>query len=702
MRKLFLNLIVILSGILVIYILTTLLVCFITNINSAITFKLFISNLTNELSVLLTFSFSAFYTGFVLYTAWKAKIAKNVEKIRRSKSDQFGKSKFMSEKEKFKYFGNGDHPYSFKNLASMDFSGFMIESWLENEDIKFLSVADKHSLIIGGTGSGKTSRFLAPTIQANAKSKIKASMLFSDLKGELFTNHSKKLEEEGYTCIIINLRDPHKSMKYNPLDLIWTLFHRYQEDKSKNSNMLDKVASLINEFATTICPRQNSGDNTWADGAQGILAGMLWAMLEDSINPNLENYMTKDKFTIQQLSNLISKQSNFIVNHLFKDRDGRISRAIENAAMIINNESEKTVASYISSCQTYLRPYLDSGVQYITSATDFSLLDLITKPTAIFLVIPDEDQSRYVLATLMIAQIYNFLTFASSNFKNIKLPRPFYFMLDEFGNCPKISNFPIWISVARSKNIFFMLILQAYSQLKKVYGDNEAIIIMNNCTFNMFLGSSETSTLKQFQERLGTYTIVTTSIGINEKNTNSANLGSASKHLVNLDELTSLKLGESYYTADGGKVAKGKLVAYYEPEIKKLDLFHMGQANFSSKYVVLDELNLYYDLEIRIKLNSKINVKESNDLLSKNMTNNNLNTLNNQEQTNKSDLGSLNNEDIPADPYEKNSSILKNQESGNDGNFNNYSEKYQEQINEDEIKRQLEEEKARFAKLRKK
>ena len=75
----------------------------------------------------------------------------------------------------------------------------------------------------------------------------------------------------------------------------------------------------------------------------------------------------------------------------------------------------------------------------------------------------------------------------SSNYPDDKLPRPTYFLIDEFGNLPKIDEFLKWISLCRSRRIFFEIIVQSFGQLRRIYGDTGIEEISSNCPLQFLL-----------------------------------------------------------------------------------------------------------------------------------------------------------------------------------------------------------------------
>ncbi len=113
-------------------------------------------------------------------------------------------SRFLTEKERDKYFPE----HSYNALKDVKKDGIPVRAVLDrknNLDVNFLPGA--HSLIIGATGSGKTTTFINPMIQLLGATAAGSSMIMTDPKGELFDLHSKFLKSRGYKVLLLDLRD---------------------------------------------------------------------------------------------------------------------------------------------------------------------------------------------------------------------------------------------------------------------------------------------------------------------------------------------------------------------------------------------------------------------------------------------------------------------------------------------------------------
>ena len=169
----------------------------------------------------------------------------------------------------------------------------------------------------------------------------------------------------------------------------------------------------------------------------------------------------------------------------------------------------------------------------------------LNRPKAIFMVTPDYDKSNHVLASIFVRQIYYVLAKKASLNDTSKCDREVIFLLDEFGNMPSIEGFANIITVCLGRGIRFNMIIQAYSQLKNLYGE-DAPTIEGNCGNQIYIMTNENDTAEKFSKLLGEKTIITNSrsgevFSLSKSQTESLD----ARRLLKADELTKLKEGET-------------------------------------------------------------------------------------------------------------------------------------------------------------
>ncbi len=463
-------------------------------------------------------------------------------------------SRFMTDKERDFNFT----PHEFSKLGESTKDGIPVRAVLDKKGKLQINLASPmHGLIIGATGSGKTTTFINPMIQILAKSDAGSSMIVTDPKGELFQMHSKVLQERGYKVMVLDLRDPYSSFRWNPLSDIYDRYQlfastgneiyrrngnpaqtelelanrpeEYQDIwyeyegrayavrrelinviKLQRQKIFDEVYEDLNDLVSVICPIESQDDPVWEKGARSVIMATILAMLEDSENPDLG--MTKEKFNFFNVNKAVGNSDNNFepLKNYFAGRSV-LSRAVTLSKQVLS-AAENTLASYMSIAFDKLSIFNDEGICSLTSATDIDPAIFADERTALFLKIPDEKDTRHTLAAAFILCIYKALIKKASTREDLSLPRNVYFILDEFGNMPKIDKFDKMITVGRSRKIWFNMVVQSYAQLDNVYGKTVGDIVKSNCGLKMFIGSNDIDTCKEFSELCGNCTVTTTSI----------------------------------------------------------------------------------------------------------------------------------------------------------------------------------------------
>src|SRR5699024_6114436 len=127
------------------------------------------------------------------------------------------------------------------------------------------------------------------------------------------------------------------------------------------------------------------------------------------------------------------------------------------------------------------------------------------KPIALFIATPDSDKSNDVLASMLISQLYRVNSEKATKSKSGKMKRNVHFLLDEFGNMPTIEGMDSMVSVGAARAFIYHLIMQAYSQVKSMYGE-ESDRIIGTCSNPIYILTEEKSTAEHYSSMLGNRT----------------------------------------------------------------------------------------------------------------------------------------------------------------------------------------------------
>lgn len=293
-----------------------------------------------------------------------------------------------------------------------------------------------------------------------------------------------------------------------------------QELESRRIQLEDEAKSDLRNIALSLIPDDpNSKDPTWANGCRDFITGIMYAMLEDSRDPRLG--MTLDKFNFFNLYKIAmrrdpagDRESALKTLTVYADGRDRVNGNVFQLMSGVCLASGVTQRSFLSTLSSSVGKTLgDDGVLFLTSGTDIDFTKIPEEPTVFFIRIPDHKTERHPLGVLCISQLYKVLVDVANKTVNPKtgkggtLKRPVYFILDEFGNMPAVPNFGTMVTVARSRNIFFEIILQSYTQLDIKYGADEAKNIRGNFQMEVFLGSEDPSTIQAFSDACGETTV---------------------------------------------------------------------------------------------------------------------------------------------------------------------------------------------------
>ncbi|MBE5674659.1 type IV secretory system conjugative DNA transfer family protein [Staphylococcus sp. SS35] len=158
------------------------------------------------------------------------------------------------------------------------------------------------------------------------------------------------------------------------------------------------------------------------------------------------------------------------------------------------------------------------------------------KPIALFLVVPDYDSSRNVIATLFISQVYTLLAEMTSNrivVNDGKCHNFVKFRLDEFGNLPAIKDFEQILTVCAGRRIIFEAYIQSYAQIFAKYGEANGKTIKENFQNHIYILTTDIDTANEFSEKCGYYTATKKTKNIQDGNTNiSFQLNSEKRALI--------------------------------------------------------------------------------------------------------------------------------------------------------------------------
>jgi Type IV secretory pathway, VirD4 components len=468
------------------------------------------------------------------------------------KSDnEYGSARFSSTSEIKKYFTR-------EKISNIKEAGIPI--WY-SENLKYVwfDKQTPHYVYLGSTGSGKSVTAVIPTCSFMATAKEKRSVFITDPKGEIYHTTSKMFKDNGYEVLTIDFRNPELSNKINILDPVILEYEQYIENEKlfkaatsdneqliyNNKAMYHYAESnrLITSLATMVMQEKGyQKDPFWNNSAKNLLEGLIGFFLEEYKLSNI----VREQITmtsIRKFQNSSMEESNFekFKNYIDIKEYGNKSK---DSLTSILSASDNTYKSITAVFGEKMAIFDDINVANVTSTSDFRFDILGTVPTALFVIVPDEDKTYYTLVTIIVGLLYRELVKSANSRENKKLKVEIDWLLDEFGNCPPLADIEAIVSVARSRGMRFQFFIQSLSQLDNVYGKEVAQIILDNCGL-VYLKTNTQETAEAISKRLGKRTIESNSISqsVSILNYN----GNKSTTLIARDLLTADEVKQLHY-----------------------------------------------------------------------------------------------------------------------------------------------------------
>lgn len=458
---------------------------------------------------------------------------------------------------------------------------------------------DIHCLMTAASGTGKTAYFLYVCLEYACASGM--SFLALDTKGDLARNYGTIAQKYyGYNVSVIDLRNPTRSDGNNLL----TLINRYMDIAREDPDNLaarakaEKYAKILAK--TIVNPEGDDGGRGqnafFYDAAEGLLTSTILLLAEflppTPDEPEERRHIVSVFKLVQDLlePSKVKGKSCFqlLMSKLPPEHK---AKWFAGAAL---NSAEQAMASVMSTVLSRLNAFLDSELEQVLcfdSAIDAE--KFASEKSAIFLILPEEDQTKNFMAGLMIQNLSREL-FAVADENGGRLKNRVVLFCDELGTMPPFDILPLF-SAGRSRALTLVPIIQSLAQLEKNYGKEGCEIIQDNCQDTIFGGFAPNSqTAEVFSKALGNRTVLSGSVS-RGKNDPSQSLQMMERPLMTPDELKSIPKGHFVVMKTG-----------CHPMQTRLRLFKDWGITFEDPYEVSEKANRTVVYANRLELERSI------------------------------------------------------------------------------------------------
>jgi len=433
-----------------------------------------------------------------------------------------------------------------------------------------VETGDVHAMVTAASGAGKTAFFLYPNIEYACASGM--SFLCTDTKGDLYRNYAGIAKDcYGYNVSVLDLRNPTRSHGNNLLHLVNKYMDIYKDDH-KNLAAKAKAEKYAKILSKTLI---NSNDTNYGqnqffyDSAEGLLTS-VFLLLAEYLSDEDENHRPCYKRHIVSVFKLVQEllapsdrddETNQFQELIEQLPGNHKARWFAGAAL---NSSTQAMASILSTVLSRLNTFLDSEMeQLLCFDTAIDAEKFCNEKSAIFIVLPEEDNTKYAIVSLLLQNLYREIL-AVADEQGGQLRNRVVFYCDELGTIPPIQSLELMFSASRSRRLTLVPIVQSITgQLQKNYGKEGSEIIVDNCQLNIFGGFAPASqTAEEMSKALGSRTVLSGSISRGKDKSQSLQM--MERPLMSADELKAMPKGEFIVMKTGMHPMKVKLKLFLD------------------------------------------------------------------------------------------------------------------------------------------
>lgn len=535
---------------------------------------------SNGLFILLALVF-----GFIIITAFISSFGKryslNSIKNRSVGHGQHGTARFATKAEiKELYQQIPFEPQKWRNGQSLpNAQGIIVGSATRHgKTTAYVDCDDVNALVSGAAGTGKTAFFLYPNLEYCCASGM--SFVTTDTKGDLYRNYATIAKEKyGYNIAVIELRNPTRSDEINLLHLVNYYMDQaleHPEDLSLRARA-EKYAKIVSKTIMASDSERGTakyGQNAFFyESAEGLITSTI-LLIAEFAPKETRHIISVFKLLQELLAPSGKKDKNKFQVLLDTLPPEHKARWFAGAAL---NSPQQQMLSVISTALSRLNSFLDTEMEQILCFdTAVNAEKFCAEKSAIFIVMPEEDASKYFLVSLIVQQLYReILSIADEHGGKLKNRVMMY--LDEFGTISKIENAEMMFSASRSRRISVIPIIQSAAQLEEKYDREGAKIIVDNCQLAMYCGFAPMSEdADNVSKRLGSKTVLSGSVS--QGRNASQSLQMIERPLMTGDELRTLPKGSMLVTKTGA-----------HPVITQMQLYTKWGIIFDSKPYMLQD-----------------------------------------------------------------------------------------------------------------
>lgn len=325
-----------------------------------------------------------------------------------------------------------------------------------------------HTLVVGGSGSGKTSSVIADVLLASNLQKDEKRMFTSivvDVKGEL----EQKFFYPDDKLAVFNPRDRNK----------WGFDFLYDiNDSSSEADILSTLRRVV--YSLVPMNANLNGDRFWIDGPRNILLGLFlysWEhkgyrtlpdLVDFVLSKNLKELINEVLADVDEYSVISKFLVSFGGEDVADETISSLSMNVGNALQLI--ATDETIRYLLRECDRKITPtFIEQGINI-----DLQIEDAFLEQYSPIL--------RLALSTC-----------CNAICRRPEGSKPVLMILDELGrlaHAGQIEGLQQVLQIGRSRGCNTILCLQSWSAMESVYHEGDCKDMLNNLQYRLVLQSA--------------------------------------------------------------------------------------------------------------------------------------------------------------------------------------------------------------------
>lgn len=349
-----------------------------------------------------------------------------------------------------------------------------------------------HSLYLGISGVGKSRRGILGLIRSLIYAK--ENYVVVDPKGEHYRGTAYYAKKAGYNIRVVNFRDINESIHYNPLALIYELYH------SGDLKCEQIATEKIEELAHALFVVNEKADPFWAESARSLFIGVIYALL-DIAEPEQINMASAYQFVARGDERMgISTRLKEFVEKL--PPDSLPSMLLQSYVTTANDTRAGIRSTYLEGISMFAK---SQGVSEMTGSDDLHINDITgDKLEAIYIILPDEHNLFQGLSSILLGQLMSHYIRIAQKDRYGVLRIRHNIIIEELGSVGKsLPNLPHTLSAGRSRNLRVHMVLQSLSQLSDLFSPANATTILSNADVMIAFRTNNWDTLVELSRKCG-------------------------------------------------------------------------------------------------------------------------------------------------------------------------------------------------------